>query len=62
MVSKNREKKSVGTDGVPGEILKLVGEAMTPYLPRLLEVSVNNAIIPCGWKNHSGTIYNVGDR
>jgi hypothetical protein len=31
-------KKSVGPDGVPGENLLLRGEAMTPYLDRLLEV------------------------
>jgi hypothetical protein len=37
-------------DGVPGEILKLGGEAMTPYLDRLLEKSLNNAAIPRDWK------------
>jgi hypothetical protein len=29
--------KSVGPDSVPGEILKLGGEAMIPYLVRLLD-------------------------
>ena len=33
------KKKSVEPDGVPGEILKLGGEAMTSYLARLLEIS-----------------------
>jgi len=37
--------KSVGLDGVPDEILKLGGEAMTPYLARILEISLNNATI-----------------
>jgi hypothetical protein len=38
--------KSVGPNGVPGEILKLGGVAMLPYLARLLEISLNNATIP----------------
>jgi hypothetical protein len=42
--------KSVGPHCVPGEILKLDGEAMTPYLARLLEISLNNATIPRDWK------------
>ena len=42
--------KSVGSDGVPGEILKLGGVAMTPYLARLLEISLNNSTIPSDWK------------
>jgi hypothetical protein len=37
-VAKIGRKKSVWPDGVPGEILKLGGEAMTPYLARLLEI------------------------
>jgi hypothetical protein len=44
------DSKSVGPDGVPGEILKLGGEAMAPYLARLLETSLNNAAIPSDWK------------
>jgi hypothetical protein len=35
----------VGPDGVLGKLLKLGGEAMTPFLVRLLEVSLNNATI-----------------
>jgi hypothetical protein len=38
MVGKN---KSVGPDRVSGEILKLGGEAMIPYLARLLDITVN---------------------
>ena len=53
--------KSVGPDGVPGEILKLSGEAMTPYLARLLEISLNNATIPSDWGGgHSGSYLQRG--
>jgi hypothetical protein len=37
--------ESVGPDGIPGEILKLVGEAITPYPARLLEISLISATI-----------------
>jgi len=43
-------KKSVGPDGIPGEILKLGGEAMIPYLARLLDIMMNNNAIPGDWK------------
>ena len=43
-------KKSVGPDCIPGEILKMGGEAMIPYLARLLDVTINNGIIPSDWK------------
>jgi len=49
-LAKIARKKSVGPDGIPGEILKLGGEAMTPYLAILLEISLNNATIPNDWK------------
>ena len=39
-------KKSVGPDRVSGEILKLGGEAMIPYLARLLDVTMNNVTLP----------------
>jgi hypothetical protein len=42
--------KSVGPDGVPDEFLKLGGEAMIPFLARLLEISLNNATIPSKWE------------
>ena len=43
-------KKSVRPDGIPGEILKLGGEAMIPYLARLLDITMNNNAIPGDWK------------
>ena len=45
-LAKMGRNKSVGPDGVPGEVLKLGGVAMTPYVARLLEISLNNATIP----------------
>jgi hypothetical protein len=48
---KTGRNESVEPDGVPGKILKLGGEAMTPYLARLLEISLYNATIPSDWKN-----------
>jgi len=55
--------KSVGPDGVPAEILKLGGKAMTPYPARLLEISLNNATIPSDWKKVTLVpIYKGGDR
>jgi hypothetical protein len=50
ILAKIGRNKLVGPDGVPGEILKLGGEAMTPYLARLLEISLNKATIPSNWK------------
>ena len=38
--------KSVGPDGIPGAILKMGGEAMIPYLARLLDITINNGTIP----------------
>jgi len=32
--------------------LKLDGEAMTPFLARLLEISLNNVAIQCDWKKN----------
>ena len=48
-LAKIGRNKSVGPDGVPGEILKLGGDVMT-HLARLLEISLNNATIPSDWK------------
>jgi hypothetical protein len=42
--------KPVGPDGVSGEILKLGGEAMIPYLARLLDITMNNRTLPGDWK------------
>ena len=44
------KNKSVGPDGVSGEILKLGGEAMIPYLARLLDITMNNRTLPDDWK------------
>jgi hypothetical protein len=45
-LSATGKKKSVGPNGIPGQILKLGGEAMIPYLARLLEITMNNNAIP----------------
>jgi hypothetical protein len=44
------KNKSVRPDGISSEILKLGGEAMIPFLARLLYATVNNADIPSDWK------------
>ena len=49
-LAKIGRNKSVGPDGVPGEILKLGGEAMTPFLARLLEISLNSLLSQVSWK------------
>jgi hypothetical protein len=43
-------KKSVGPDGIPGKILKSGGEAIIPFLARLLDITMNNNAIPADWK------------
>ena len=54
--------KSAGPDRVSGEILKLGGEAMIPYLARLLDITMNNGTLPGDWKRdtvipiHKGAI------
>ena len=40
------KNKLVGPDCVSGEILKLGGEAMIPYLGRLLDITMNNGTLP----------------
>ena len=42
MIGRN---KSVGPDGIPGAILKMGGEAMIPYLARLLDITINSGTI-----------------
>jgi len=37
-------------DGISGEILKLGGEAMVPYLARLVDITMNNGNLPADWK------------
>jgi hypothetical protein len=57
------KNKSVGPNGISGEILKVGGEAMIPYLVGLLDVPVNNAAIPSDWKKAIVVpIYKGGDR
>jgi hypothetical protein len=46
-ISKN---KSIQPDNISGKILKLGGEALIPYLARLLDITSNNATIPSDWK------------
>ena len=48
MIGRN---KSVRSDGIPGEILKMSGEAMIPYLARLLGITMNKGTTPRVWKN-----------
>ena len=56
-------KKSVRPVGIPGEILKLGGEAMIPYLARLLDITMNNNAIPGNWKKDIVVpIYKGADR
>jgi hypothetical protein len=55
--------ESIGPDGIPGEILKLGGEAMIPYVARLLNIMINNAAIPSDWEKAIVVpIYKMGDR
>ena len=57
------KKKSVGRDGISGEILKLGVEALTPYLARLLNITMNNNVIPGDWKKYLVVpFYKGGDR
>jgi len=44
------KNKSIGPDRVSGEIKKLGGEAMIPYLARLLDITMNNGTLPGDWK------------
>ena len=56
-------KKSVGPDGIPGEVSKLGGEAIIPYLARLLGITMNNNAFPGDWKKPLvEPIYKGGDR
>jgi len=56
------KNKSVGPDRVSGEILKLGGEVIFPYLARLLDITLNNGTLPGDWKRatvipiHKGAI------
>jgi hypothetical protein len=55
--------KSVGPGGISGAILKMGGEAMIPYLARLLDITINNGTIPRDWnKAIFVPIHKGGDR
>ena len=57
------KNKSVGPDRISGEILKLGGEAMIPYLARLLDITMNNGTLPGDWKTATVIpIHKGGDR
>jgi hypothetical protein len=43
------KNKSVGPDSVSGEILKLGGETMIPYIARFFDIKINNSTIPSDW-------------
>ena len=58
MIGKN---KSVRPDRVSGEILKLGGEAMIPYLARLLDITMNNGTLPGDWKTATLIPFHKGD-
>jgi hypothetical protein len=59
---RSEKNKSIGPDGISVEILKLGGEAMIPYLTRLLDITMNNGTLPADWKRaivfpiHKGVI------
>ena len=61
-LSRIGRKKSVGPDCIPGEILKLGGEVMIPYLARLLYITMNNNAIPGDWKKAIVIPIYKGDR
>jgi hypothetical protein len=61
-LSKIGRNKSLGSDGIPGGILKFAWKATTPYLARLLEISLNNATIQSDWKRATVvSLYKGGD-
>ena len=56
-------KKSRGPDGIPGAILKMGGEAMIPFLARLLDLTINSSTIQVDWKKATVVaIHKGGDR
>jgi hypothetical protein len=55
--------KPVGPDYIPGDILKMGGEAMIPYLVRLIDIPINNDTISGDWKKATVVpVYKGGDR
>jgi hypothetical protein len=57
------KNKSIGSDGISGEILILGGKAMIPYLARLLDITMNNGNLPADWKRAKVfPVHKGGDR
>lgn len=57
------KNKAVGPDLIPGEIIKMGGEAMIPYLARLMEITTNNGTLPEDWKRATVVpVHKGGDR
>jgi vacuolar-type H+-ATPase subunit B/Vma2 len=44
------KNKSVGPDNVSAQTIELGGEAMIPYLARLLNITINTDTIKSDWK------------
>ena len=62
-ITKLKTHKSVGPDGIAGDVLKLGGEAMIPFLVRIFEISINNGTVPRDWKDAIVVpIYKSGSR
>jgi hypothetical protein len=58
-----KKNKSVGPDRVSGDILKLGGKDMIPYLARLIDITLNNGTLPGDWKRATVIpIHKGGDR
>jgi hypothetical protein len=55
-------KKSVGPYGIPRKILMLDGEAMIPYLARLLDITMKNNALQDDWKKAIVVPIYTGDR
>jgi hypothetical protein len=52
-----------GPNDIPGDILKMGGEAIIPYLARLIDISINNGTLPADWeKAVLVPVYKGGDR
>jgi hypothetical protein len=62
MVAAIGRKKSLGSEGFSGEILKLLWENMIPYPARLLDITMNKGTLPAEWNRamvipvHKGVI------
>jgi hypothetical protein len=56
-------RKSVGPDCIPGEILKMGGEVMIPYLARLLVIAIKKGTIQSDCRKAIvAPVYKGGDR